>query len=79
MDGRLLEENVRLAGKEASWVRRGLWRQGYRERERCFWPSGTAGEKLTVFPMDPPAPAPGRLKRAARDETGDSKTVGSGS
>ena len=55
MDGRLLEENVRLAGKEASWVRRGLLRQGYRDEGEVFLALWDGGEKLTVFPMDPPA------------------------
>jgi uncharacterized membrane protein YcaP (DUF421 family) len=55
MDGRLLEENVRLAGKEASWVRRGLLRQGYRDEREVFLALWDGGEKLTVFPMDPPA------------------------
>ena len=59
MDGRLLEENVRLAGKEASWVRRGLLRQGYRDEGEVFLALWDGGEKLTVFPMDPPARSQG--------------------
>ena len=52
MDGRLLEENIRQAGKEDAWVRRALLRQGYRD-ETAVLLAVWGGEKLTVFPMDP--------------------------
>ena len=53
MDGRLLEENIRQAGKEDAWVRRALLRQGYRDETAVLLAVWGDGEKLTVFPMDP--------------------------
>ena len=53
MDGRLLEENIRQAGKEDAWVRRALLRQGYRDETAVLLAVWGGGEKLTVFPMDP--------------------------
>ena len=53
MDGRLLEENIRQAGKEDAWVRRALLRQGYRDETVVLLAVWGGGEKLTVFPMDP--------------------------
>ena len=52
MDGRLLEENIRQAGKEDAWVRRTLLQQGYRDEEDVLVAVWDGGEKLTVFPMD---------------------------
>ena len=54
MDGRLLEENIRQAGKEDAWVRRALLRQGYRDETVVLLAVWDGGEKMTVFPMDPP-------------------------
>ena len=53
MDGRLLEENIRQAGKENAWVRRTLLQQGYRDEADVLLAVWDGGEKLTVFPMDP--------------------------
>ena len=53
MDGRLLEENIRQAGKEDAWVRRALLRQGYRDETAVLLAVWGGGEKLTVFPMGP--------------------------
>ncbi|MDY3281563.1 DUF421 domain-containing protein [Dysosmobacter sp.] len=53
MDGRLLRENIRKAGKEESWVHRALLRQGYRQESQVLLALWDGGEKLTVFPMDP--------------------------
>ena len=52
MDGRLLEENIRQAGKEDAWVRRTLLQQGYRDEGDVLLAVWDGGEKLTVFPMD---------------------------
>lgn len=56
MDGRLLEDNIRQAGKEADWVRRTLVRLGYRDERGAFLALWDGGENLTVFPMDKEAP-----------------------
>ena len=53
MDGRLLEENIRQAGKEDAWVRRTLLQQGYRDEEDVLLAVWDGGEKLTVFPLHP--------------------------
>ena len=53
MDGRLLEENIRQAGKEDAWVRRALLRQGYRDETAVLLAVWGGGEKLTVFPLHP--------------------------
>ena len=53
MDGKLLEDNIRQAGKETSWVCRGLLRQGYKDEEDVLLALWGGGEQLTVFPMDP--------------------------
>ena len=55
MDGQLLGENIRQAGKEDTWVRRTLLQQGYRDEADVLLAVWDGGEKLTVFPMDPPA------------------------
>lgn len=60
MDGRLLRENIRKAGKEESWVHRALLRQGYRQESQVLLALWDGGEKLTVFPMDPTRPDTGR-------------------
>lgn len=52
MDGRLLEDNIRQAGKEPDWVRQSLLRQGYRDEGEVFLALWDGGGKLTVFPMD---------------------------
>ena len=52
MDGRLLEENIRQAGKEDTWVRRTLLQQGCRDEGEVLLAVWDGGEKLTVFPMD---------------------------
>ena len=57
MDGKLLEDNIRQAGKEEAWVRRALLRQGYRDETAVLLAVWGGGEKLTVFPMDPPSRA----------------------
>ena len=51
MDGRLLEENIRSAGKEIPWVRRSLVRQGYRDEKDVLLALWDGGERLTVFPI----------------------------
>ncbi len=53
MDGVLLADNVRQAGKEESWVRRSLLRQGYQDAADVLLALWDGGEKLTVFPMKP--------------------------
>ena len=53
MDGKLLEENIRQAGKEAAWVRRSLLRQGYKDEADVLLALWDGGEKLTVFPLHP--------------------------
>ena len=52
MDGRLLRDNIRQAGKEETWVRQSLLRQGYRDEGEVFLALWDGNEKLTVFPMD---------------------------
>ena len=53
MDGKLLEDNIRQAGKEESWVRRSLLRQGYEDESDVLLALWDGGEKLTVFPLHP--------------------------
>lgn len=53
MDGHLMEENIRQAGKEESWVHRGLLRQGYKDESEVLLALWGGGEQLTVFPADP--------------------------
>ncbi|MDO4316488.1 MAG: DUF421 domain-containing protein [Oscillospiraceae bacterium] len=53
MDGKLLSDNVRQAGKEEAWVHRSLLRQGYRDEKEVLLALWDGGEKLTVFPIDP--------------------------
>ena len=60
MDGRLLRENIRKAGKEEPWVHRALLRQGYRQESQVLLALWDGGEKLTVFPMDATRPDTGR-------------------
>ena len=55
MDGVLLADNIHQAGKEKSWVQRSLLRQGYKDEKNVLLALWDGDEKLTVFPMDPPA------------------------
>ena len=57
MDGVLLADNIQQAGKEESWVQRSLLRQGYKDEQNVLLALWDGGEKLTVFPMDPPSRA----------------------
>ena len=57
MDGKLLPDNIHQAGKEEAWVHRALLRQGYKDESGVLLPLWGGGEKLTVFPMDPPKTA----------------------
>ncbi len=57
MDGRVLAGNLRQAGKEASWLRKTLARQGYGDAGEVLLALWDGGEKLTVFPMEPEVPA----------------------
>ena len=52
MDGQLLRDNIRRAGKEEAWVRRSLLRQGYRDEGEVFLAVWDGEERLTAFPMD---------------------------
>lgn len=52
MDGQLLRDNIRQAGKEETWVRRSLLRQGYQNEREVFLAVWDGNEKLTVFPMN---------------------------
>lgn len=52
MDGRLLEDNIRKAGKETAWVLRSLERQGYGNEKQVLLAVWDGYEKLTVFPME---------------------------
>ena len=54
MDGQLLQENIRRAGKEDAWVRRALLRQGLRDEKDVLLALWDGGENLTVFPLVPP-------------------------
>lgn len=56
MDGKLLEDNLKKAGKEESWVRRALLKQGYQDESAVLLAVWGEGEKMTVFPMKPEAP-----------------------
>ena len=53
MDGKLLEDNIRQAGKEEAWVRRSLLRQGYKDESDVLLALWDGSEKLTVFPLHP--------------------------
>lgn len=52
MDGTLLADNIRQAGKEESWVHRALLRQGYSDEREVFLALWGGGEKLSVFPSE---------------------------
>ena len=56
MDGQILRDNLRQAGKEDSWVLQNLRRQGYASENQVLLAVWDGGEKLTVFPMDPQKP-----------------------
>ena len=60
MDGKLLSDNVRQAGKEEAWVHRSLLRQGYRDEKEVLLALWDGGEKLTVFPLRPERPKKGQ-------------------
>jgi uncharacterized membrane protein YcaP (DUF421 family) len=51
MDGKLLTQNIRKAGKEDVWVRRALLRQGYRSEREVMLAVWDGAEKLLVFPI----------------------------
>jgi uncharacterized membrane protein YcaP (DUF421 family) len=53
MDGVLLADNIKQAGKEEAWVHRSLLRQGYGDEKDVLLALWNGGEQLTVFPMDP--------------------------
>ena len=53
MDGELMEENIRRAGKETDWVRQALARQGYQKEGEVLLALWDGEKKLTVFPMEP--------------------------
>ena len=53
MDGRLMTDNIRQAGKAEDWVYRSLLRQGYRDEKEVLLALWDGGEKLTVFPLHP--------------------------
>lgn len=50
MDGIILTENLRIEGKEESWVLRALARQGYRDEKGVLLALWLGGEQLAVFP-----------------------------
>ncbi len=52
MDGQMLRDNIRQAGKEEEWIRRSLLRQGYQNEGEVFLAVWDGNEKLTVFPME---------------------------
>ena len=56
MDGKLLSDNIRQAGKEEAWVQRALVNQGYRDESDVLLAVWDGGEKLTVFPLHPERP-----------------------
>lgn len=60
MDGKLLSDNVRQAGKEEAWVHRNLLRQGYQDEKEVLLALWDGGEKLTVFPLHPKRPKKGQ-------------------
>lgn len=51
MDGVLLKENVRKAGKEDAWVRRMLLKQGYRDEQEVLLALWDGSTRLIVFPL----------------------------
>jgi uncharacterized membrane protein YcaP (DUF421 family) len=53
MDGVLLTDNIKQAGKEEAWVHRTLLRQGYGDEKDVLLALWNGGEQLSVFPMDP--------------------------
>ena len=53
MDGQLVEENIRRAGKEPAWVHRALLRQGFRDERAVLLALWAGGESLSVYPRDP--------------------------
>lgn len=56
MDGKVLQGNLRQAGKEESWVHRNLLRQGYKDEKEVLLALWDGRETLTVFPVEPSKP-----------------------
>ena len=56
LDGCLLTDNIRKAGKEAIWVRRMLLRQGYRDETEVLLAIWDRENMLTVYPLYPEKP-----------------------
>jgi len=52
IDGKLLPKNLAEAGKEETWVRRELMKQGYRDENEVFLALWDGETKLIVFPME---------------------------
>ncbi|MET0016716.1 YetF domain-containing protein [Oscillibacter sp.] len=52
IDGKLLPKNLTEAGKEETWVRRELMKQGYRDESKAFLALWDGETKLIVFPME---------------------------
>ena len=52
IDGKLLPKNLTEAGKEETWVRRELMKQGYRDESEAFLALWDGETKLIVFPME---------------------------
>lgn len=52
IDGKLLPKNIAEAGKEETWVRRELMKQGYRDESEAFLALWDGETKLIVFPME---------------------------
>ena len=56
VDGCLLTDNIRKAGKETSWVQRTLLQQGYRNETEVLLAVWDRESKLTVYPLSPEKP-----------------------
>lgn len=56
LDGKLLTDNIRKAGKEDTWVRRMLNKQGYGDETTVLLAIWDRENKLTVFPLRPESP-----------------------
>lgn len=63
MDGQILRDNIRQAGKEDSWVMQSLHRQGYASENQVLLAVWDGGERLTVFPKKPEKKAHGGKER----------------
>jgi uncharacterized membrane protein YcaP (DUF421 family) len=53
MDGVLLQDNLSKTGKEESWVRRALLREGYRDEKEVLLALWDGGSRLITFPVHP--------------------------